>query len=127
ADELLLVQRVDNDEWELPGGAAKVGEMPAQSVKREVQEETGLVVTPKKLIAVHDLRLGSTTTVYPHFYMLLFLCEVVSGTIALSNETKGIGYFPQDKLPSSLASYARRQADVAFAAHHRMDFSPQFD
>ena len=127
ADELLLIQRADNDEWELPGGAANAGETPAQSVKREVHEETGLIVTPKKIIAVHDLRLCSTKTVYTHFYVLLFQCEVVNGMITLSNETKDIGYFSQGKLPSSLASYARRQADVAFAVHHKIDLSTQFD
>jgi hypothetical protein len=78
-------------------------------------------------MAVHDLRLCSNTTVYPHFYVLLFQCEVVNGTITKSLETKDIGYFPQDKLPSSLASYARRQADVAFAVHHNIDLFAQFD
>ncbi len=42
--ELLLERRSDNGFWGLPGGAVKVGGSVEQAVKREVMEETALVV-----------------------------------------------------------------------------------
>jgi ADP-ribose pyrophosphatase YjhB (NUDIX family) len=42
AGELLLIKRVDNGMWALPGGAQDIGESTAQAVNREVEEETGI-------------------------------------------------------------------------------------
>ena len=42
AGELLLVRRIDDGYWELPGGRLEVGETAAQAVIREVAEESGV-------------------------------------------------------------------------------------
>jgi len=42
--KFLLVQE-DNGKWELPGGGLDWGEQPAECIKREIQEEMGLVTT----------------------------------------------------------------------------------
>src|SRR5512143_1443572 len=39
---LLLIQRADNHQWALPGGACEVGETPAAGAEREAFEETGV-------------------------------------------------------------------------------------
>jgi 8-oxo-dGTP pyrophosphatase MutT (NUDIX family) len=52
AQEVLLVQRRDNQRWELPSGLIEPGEEPAESVIREVLEETGLHVQPQRIIGV---------------------------------------------------------------------------
>ena len=44
AGEILLVRRVDDGNWELPGGRIEVGESATQAVIREVGEETGLSI-----------------------------------------------------------------------------------
>ena len=43
AGEILLQRRTDNDLWALPGGTMDLGERIAETVVREVREETGLV------------------------------------------------------------------------------------
>ena len=42
--KFLLVQS-DNGKWELPGGGLDWGEKPAEGIRREIQEEMGLVAT----------------------------------------------------------------------------------
>jgi 8-oxo-dGTP pyrophosphatase MutT (NUDIX family) len=49
---LLLQQRSDGGQWGLPGGAVEIGESLATAVAREVLEETGLSVVPRRLIGV---------------------------------------------------------------------------
>lgn len=55
---VLLQQRIDplipsaNGKWELPGGRIDYGETPEQALVREFAEETGGVITVKKLIPV---------------------------------------------------------------------------
>lgn len=40
--QVLLMRRVDNGKWALPGGAVELGESVRQTALREVREETGL-------------------------------------------------------------------------------------
>ena len=40
--EMLMVHRADNDLWALPGGGHDIGEFIADTVVREVREETGI-------------------------------------------------------------------------------------
>jgi 8-oxo-dGTP diphosphatase len=41
---LLLVQRLDNGNWELPGGQVEVGETAVGALLREVAEEAGIAI-----------------------------------------------------------------------------------
>jgi mutator protein MutT len=44
AGEVLVVRRIDDGNWELPGGRIDVGESAAQAVIREVAEESGVTI-----------------------------------------------------------------------------------
>lgn len=46
----ILFLQNDNGTWELPGGHLNVGEKYKQGAKREVMEETGIVISKLKLI-----------------------------------------------------------------------------
>jgi 8-oxo-dGTP diphosphatase len=50
---ILLVQRCDSGEWELPGGRVDVGESAAATAVREVAEESGLTVHVTGLIGLY--------------------------------------------------------------------------
>ena len=54
--ETLFIKRADNDThpglWELPGGGVDFGEDPKASVKREIEEETGIEVDVKDPVRV---------------------------------------------------------------------------
>jgi 8-oxo-dGTP pyrophosphatase MutT (NUDIX family) len=54
AGEVLLVRRIDDGYWELPGGRLEVGESAAQAVIREVAEESGVAITLIGLSGVYS-------------------------------------------------------------------------
>ena len=50
----MLVRRIDDGYWELPGGRIDVGESAAQAVIREVVEESGVTIALTGLPGVSD-------------------------------------------------------------------------
>ena len=42
--EILVVRRIDDGNWELPGGRIEVGETAREAVIREVAEESGVMI-----------------------------------------------------------------------------------
>jgi 8-oxo-dGTP pyrophosphatase MutT (NUDIX family) len=104
AGELLLTRRVDNGLWCLPSGQMEVGEAIAETVVREVAEETGLDVVIERPVGVYSR---------PHAYYeqrglqvvaLVFVCREVGGVLRVSDETTEFGYFAPDALPSDIVS-----------------------
>jgi len=91
---VLLVHRRDYDLWNLPGGTLEDFESPANAVKREVKEETGLEVEISKLLGVYNKENKNDMA-------FSFLCKVVGGEITLNDEADRIEYFEIDKLPSN--------------------------
>jgi ADP-ribose pyrophosphatase YjhB (NUDIX family) len=112
--ELLLVQRADSGVWLYPTGWADVGYSASEVAMKEVEEETGILAEPVRLIAVLDgLRLGFTSV---PLYSLVFHCKAVGGELkAHPLETRDVGWFAQDNLPQPLAG-AERWGPSAFAA-----------
>ena len=53
--EVLLVHRTDHDEWVLPGGRPRPGESMTSCARREVQEETGLSILPRRCAFVLEV------------------------------------------------------------------------
>jgi 8-oxo-dGTP pyrophosphatase MutT (NUDIX family) len=98
--QVLLTRRVDNGLWCLPGGKVDPGESVAESVAREVLEETGLEVRVKRLVGVYSD--PHQLVIYPdgnkvHIVVLSFLVELITGEMRLCNETKDIRYFPVEE------------------------------
>lgn len=50
---LLLIHKIDNDFWALPGGAMDLGESVADAAVREVAEETGVNVQITGLVGLY--------------------------------------------------------------------------
>ena len=54
AGQLLLVRRIDDGNWELPGGRIEVGESAGHTVVREVAEESGITIELTGLAGVYS-------------------------------------------------------------------------
>lgn len=119
ASERILMMRERGDGlWSLPGGWADPGDTPAEAVKREVLEETGVPVEVVKLIGVWDRdRKGHTPPLPAAVYKLFFLCEVSGPATAPSElETMEVAWATWDSLPPlSLSRVTREELDTALA------------
>ena len=54
AGEVLMVRRIDDGYWELPGGRVEVGETVGQALVREVAEESGVMIALTGLSGVYS-------------------------------------------------------------------------
>lgn len=52
ADRILLVRRMDDGLWELPGGRVEIGESAVDAVEREVAEESGISIAVLRVAGV---------------------------------------------------------------------------
>jgi ADP-ribose pyrophosphatase YjhB (NUDIX family) len=50
---LLMIHKIDNDYWALPGGGMDIGESIADAVIREVAEETGMTVEITGIVGIY--------------------------------------------------------------------------
>jgi 8-oxo-dGTP diphosphatase len=100
ANEILLVQRAFDPFkgfWALPGGFVEYGETVEEAVRREVAEETGLLVHPSGLAGVYS---DPGRDPRGHTVSVVFYCEVVGGALAGDHEVQALHYFPLTALPT---------------------------
>jgi ADP-ribose pyrophosphatase YjhB (NUDIX family) len=112
---VLLLQRPDSGNWSLPAGFAEVGESPAGGLAREVAEETGLIVVPRRLLGLYDSWLHGSTNPQ-HIYAVVFVCEARGGTLQLTPEALDLGFYGPDTLPSPISKSHQRPIEDALAA-----------
>ena len=103
---ILLVQRSDNQHWVMPAGSMELDESIIDTCKREVYEETGLIVENASLIAIYSHPRYSFVTAYGDPYQMtsfVFLVDKWSGNLrAQTDETLDARFFALDKLPPEL-------------------------
>lgn len=111
---VLLVQERADGRWALPGGWADVGDLPSETIVREVWEETGLQVVISKLIGVYDGNRSGTPLSFYHAYKLVFLCEITGGSVRPNEEILDVAFFDFEDLPplSSERTNPRHLAEV---------------
>lgn len=98
AGRVLLIQRADNRMWAMPGGAAEVGDSPAENAAREVWEETGYRVEITHMLGIFD-NSRYLDSMKRHGYLLLFSGKVVGGEATLSNESLAVHWYALDAIP----------------------------
>ena len=87
--------------WGIPGGVVEVGETLVEAVKREVLEETGLMVEPVELITVFDsVNRDEAGVVRYHYVLFEYLCEYVSGDLVAGDDAPDARWVSLDALDS---------------------------
>jgi ADP-ribose pyrophosphatase YjhB (NUDIX family) len=100
---LLVREAADHHRWSLPGGWAEVNQTPAQSVVREIFEESGYHARPLKLAAVWDRARQAQPPAPWSVIRLFFVCALEGGEPRTSLETTGHGWFHEADIPSDLS------------------------
>lgn len=97
---ILLVRELSDGCWTLPGGWADPLESAAESVVREVKEESGFDVRAVKLLAVYDRSKHPHDPPMPfHVYKMFIRCELTGGAASGSIETDSAQFFAEDRIP----------------------------
>lgn len=97
---VLLIHKTDNDLWALPGGGHEIGEFIADTVVREVREETGYDVevtglsgtytNPNHVMAYGDGEVRQQ-------FSIAFTARILGGQARTSSESKRVEWVrPED-------------------------------
>lgn len=101
-DEILLVERAKEPllgYWSLPGGIVETGETLETAVRREVLEETGLVIEPREVVEVFErIMPDAAGRVEYHYVLLDYLCDAVGGTLSPADDVSQARWFPKQAL-----------------------------
>ena len=101
---VLMVREIaDHGRWTLPGGWADVNQTPAQSVVREIFEESGYRTRAIKLAAVWDRARQEQPAEPFSVVRMFFICTLEGGAPATSLETSEVGWFREDAIPADLS------------------------
>jgi 8-oxo-dGTP diphosphatase len=111
-DRLLLARAAPSltlkGRWFLPGGGVQHGENPVDSLRREIEEESGLTVTVGPLLDVlSDVR-TLPDGVSLHTIRLIYRVDAWAGTLRpeADGTTDAVGWFDEDELSTvPLAHY----------------------
>uniref|UniRef100_UPI003F54B953 NUDIX hydrolase n=1 Tax=Terribacillus aidingensis TaxID=586416 RepID=UPI003F54B953 len=115
--KLLLVKEKMDERWSLPGGFCEVGLSASENAVKEIKEESGYDVVPKKLLAVLDSDKHTDKPQMFHYYKIFLQCELVGGGAQESVETSEIGFFGETELPPlSLKRNTATQIKMLFEA-----------
>jgi ADP-ribose pyrophosphatase YjhB (NUDIX family) len=113
--KLLMVKEGVDGNWTLPGGWADIAYTPFEVAKKEVWEEAGLRVEPKRLLAVLDKTRHPMPADKYHIYKMFILCEDLGGDIKHGMETLDTRWMARDeRLPLSLPRICQSQIDLMF-------------
>jgi ADP-ribose pyrophosphatase YjhB (NUDIX family) len=101
-NRVLLVERAKSPlkgYWSLPGGALETGEHLLEGIRREVLEETGLVIEPLRVVTIFEriMRDGKGKPEY-HYVLIDYLCRVTGGTLRAADDVSRVAWVPRQSL-----------------------------
>lgn len=98
---VLMIHKVDNNKWALPGGGHDIGESIAETVVREVKEETGYDVevetltgtytNPRHVMAYDDGEVRQQ-------FSLAFRAKLIGGTATTSSESDQVEWVSPERI-----------------------------
>ena len=115
--EILLEKRADDSLWGLPGGWVDVSEGPEETVRRELKEETNLLVGDLKVIGFYTRLPGEFHQ--PHTSVhILYYCGQWDGVLTKSFESLAMEFRDAGEIEAWHKDH-RRQVDDAIIYRKR--------
>ena len=91
-DTILLVKRKNppnQHQWAIPGGKVKYGEALKEAVKREILEETGIVIHVQEPIYTFEvIKTNDINETSLHYVVIDFTAEYISGTPSANDDAE---------------------------------------
>lgn len=113
AGEILLIERSDNGNWALPGGAIDIGESMSQAGVRETKEETGIDCEIIDVLGIytdpkHIILYTSNNEARQEFSILL-RARATGGEPTPSSESTQVHWVARDRLADLKMHRSMRQ------------------
>jgi len=86
--------------WVVPGGTVELGETLEEALVREIQEETGLLVRPRQVVAVFDRIQRVADRVDYHYVIVDYLCDYVAGEARAGSDAEAVALVAPADLPA---------------------------
>lgn len=100
---ILLHRREEENGWSPPSGTLRGGEKIGAALEREIEEETGLEVEMKRLVAIHSdpehQVIRTADGRLTHFVTCVFTGRKVGGTLRPNGEAPEWEWFDPARLP----------------------------
>lgn len=127
-NQILLVQERSDSRWAVPGGWADIGLTAREVAAKEVLEETGLTVSPTRLLAVFDKKCHPHPAQAYYVYKFVILCQYISGDLRPAHDILDARYFNINDLPPlSENRILKSQIELALQKVQSNDFEAYFD
>ena len=119
-DKLVLIIRNKRRGWEIPGGTIEQGETITEALKREIQEESGILCEPEHLTGIYQNLIvkdgyGPLEGMkLPPIINLAFICKYISGEASASEEAEDVRWVTPEEATRMVTHplYAQRLSDI---------------
>ena len=101
AGRVLMIHRIDNGLWALPGGGHEIGESIADTVVREVYEETGIHVAVERLTGIYTNSghvMAYDDGEVRQQFSIAFTARKIGGQLRGSDESSEVAWIDPDTL-----------------------------
>lgn len=98
-EEVLLAKERSDGKWTIPGGWSDIGSSPSEVAVREVEEETGMIVSANRVLALYDKQRHPHPHEPIYVYKVVFHCVLEGGKLQAGFDMLDTAFFPLDAIP----------------------------
>lgn len=119
-----LVQRSHDPqrgEWTIPGGAVELAETIKAAARREIREETGLIVDPLELLTVFERIVRYKGWTQYHYVVLDYACKLSGGRLRPASDALDARWVSRSDIPKyNLRRRAARVIEQGFELFEKL-------